>query len=297
MKDTIVVRIKGGLGNQLYGYAFYTWLKVKYHDKTVKTDMDSLKIHVPHDGITLDKVFPRIKLNQASGIELLKITRELPIIYRGPLKHRINAGRQKINQKFFKQSYAVYKSDDDAIGVNDVEKMIEDGKRYLDSYWQDAEYFDQIKNEILPEFKFDLNNREIFFENEIRCNNAVSVHVRRGDYVGSHFESDVGADYYRRAIEYINAKMPEAHFYFFSDDKEYIMQAFAWVKNKTIVSEYKGEDSYIDMYLMSLAPNSIIANSTFSVWAAYLNSNRNNNIVFPDIKYMERKKLKHWIGL
>ena len=90
-------------------------------------------------------------------------------------------------------------------------------------------------------------------------------------------------------------------FYFFSDDTEYVAEKYGWLQNKIIVQNNKKEKSFRDMQLMSLCQYNIIANSTFSLWAALLNKNKNKEVLCPlifntndeDVKY----GLEEWTGI
>ena len=296
MDKRIIVKFTGGLGNQLFEYVFYEWVKSKYPDREVLADLSIFKIHMPHDGLGAWDVFPRMNLKKAGIKDLFDITGEIPIFYGGPLKNKLNSLRKTVNSKFYKKSNLIYQNDNDWVSPEEVSKAIDEGKCYLDSYWQDSEYLEQAKDTVSKVLTFDIENA-VPYEADMKKPNAVSLHVRRGDYVGSVFEQEVNEKYYRNAVRYIEEHVPDPHFYIFSDDKEYVRTAFDWISNKTIVEGFDGKKSYMDMYLMSLTPNSIITNSTFSLWAAYLNRNSNAQIVYPDVNYLAHKKMNGWIGI
>ena len=79
--------------------------------------------------------------------------------------------------------------------------------------------------------------------------------------------------------------------------EEYVEKAFDWIENKTIVEGHDNELSHVDMFLMSMIKTNIIANSTFSIWAAYLNANKDSLIIYPDVKTLEKKTLPGWVGV
>ena len=117
---------------------------------------------------------------------------------------------------------------------------------------------------------------------QIKDTVSVSVHVRRGDYLKeSQYGVIRGFNYYNRAIQLMQKLCPNAVFYVFSDDIEWVriqMQGY----NAVFIDWNKGDDSFKDLLLMSLCRHNIIANSTFSWWGAYLNRNSKKMVVCPD---------------
>ncbi|MEO3596343.1 alpha-1,2-fucosyltransferase, partial [Phocaeicola vulgatus] len=105
--------------------------------------------------------------------------------------------------------------------------------------------------------------------------NSISVHIRRGDYLKTDLIHIYGgictSKYYREAIKFMEQEVEEPFFFFFSDDCLYVETEFADIRNKIIISHNRDDRSFFDMYLMAHAKNMILANSTFSCWAAYLN--------------------------
>lgn len=148
----------------------------------------------------------------------------------------------------------------------------------LDGYWQSEKYFLNNKNQILQELRPNENIVEkiktvypfIFAEK------TVSLHVRRTDYLTSNgFHPTMSKEYYSNAIEECNAQNNKK--IIFSDDIE-------WCKENLIFSDcvfIEGNSNIIDLYLMSFCSDNIIANSSFSWWAAYMNCHENKKIVAP----------------
>jgi hypothetical protein len=158
---------------------------------------------------------------------------------------------------------------------------------YLLGYWLSAKYFQDSDSVIRSDFSFKITltgqNAEIAAQ--INQMNAVSLHVRRGDYAKvSQTTANQGLcslDYYYSAIKYVAERVDNPYFFIFSDD-------IAWVKSnlKTdfpfrYIDHNQGIESYNDMRLMSLCKHNIIANSTFSWWGAWLNSNPDKLVVAP----------------
>ena len=142
------------------------------------------------------------------------------------------------------------------------------------------------------------------YVNQITNSNAVSLHVRRGDYLSDTYKDSfksLGADYYKNAVNEVYKRIENPTFFIFSDDKDFINESFDWIENKVIVEGNAGNRSYIDMYLMSLCRINIIANSTFSMWAGILNSHEDATVIYPSTymtqKESEVKLLKNWIRI
>ncbi|MDP1766805.1 MAG: alpha-1,2-fucosyltransferase [Methylotenera sp.] len=158
---------------------------------------------------------------------------------------------------------------------------------YLEGYWQSERYFHEFSNKIREDFTFKLpfskQNTEI--ADRIGKVNALSLHVRRGDYANNSktlaTHGLCSLDYYRAAIQLIIKQVENPHFFVFSDD-------IAWVKNNLkidfphlFIDHNLGAESYNDMRLMSLCKHNIIANSSFSWWAAWLNTNPQKIVIAP----------------
>ena len=158
---------------------------------------------------------------------------------------------------------------------------------YLNGYWQSEKYFADIRDDLLKKFVFpeskNIKNREVL--GDITRDESVSIHIRRGDYLNSQENYDLfggvcSLEYYKRGIEYFRQHYKEAVFYVFSDDID-------WARNNLKAAEFvfvdwnNGKEDYYDMYLMSQCKHNIIANSSFSWWGAWLNSNRDKQVVSP----------------
>ena len=155
----------------------------------------------------------------------------------------------------------------------------------LIGYFQSEKYFLHNRDEILKLFSppkplEDLICRK--YSKIIGNNRYVSVHIRRGDYLLPKFSghhTNLGREYYQKAMSHFP---DDSTFVFFSDDIEWCKQTFG-KKNSFFV---ENTNDVIDMYLMSKIPNNIIANSSFSWWGAWLNTNGDKKVIRP----------KNWFG-
>lgn len=153
---------------------------------------------------------------------------------------------------------------------------------YFDGWWGDPKYRKTYMLQGCNDFCFSRELDREFQELLFRMNQveSVSIHVRRGDYVGSSFDC-VGKKYYERAVRLIKKYIPHPYFFVFSDDTAYAERLFEDLTGKECISTNQGENSYKDMYLMSKCKHNIITNSSFSYWGAVLNRNPFKIIVCP----------------
>lgn len=288
----VVLRMMGGLGNQMFIYAFYE--KLLSMGKNVKVDLTFYDQTDAHNGYELEEVFG-ISLKESSQKENEKFANfdpgMFPYIIRHTIKRRTLVSYE--GERALQYYPKVFSLDDN----------------YLCGYWQSEKYFDSIKKVIREKFSFDDNNRKdkAFMDvlNEIRAEaNPVSIHVRRGDYVGkrkSHGAKGVilkirdllvptikhgdvcTPTYYKNAMCLLDSKDLSPTYYIFSDDIQWCRDNFSFIQSKCVfVDINKGKDSYWDMYLMSQCKHNIIANSSFSWWGAWLNQHCEKIVLAPD---------------
>ena len=153
----------------------------------------------------------------------------------------------------------------------------------LNGYYQSEKYFKHNRGRILDYFSIDDTSREYIEEKygNLLKNNTCSVHVRRGDYVGlSNIHPPCSLDYYNKSVKQMDS---DTVFLVFSDDIQWCKENF---KFSDLIHFVEGNPDYIDMWLMSMCKNNIIANSSFSWWGSWLNQNTNKEVIAP----------KKWFG-
>ncbi len=280
----VIVRIIGGLGNQMFQYAFYRYLQKQ--GLYVKADITDFKSYKLHNGFELNKVFG-INLNLAEQEEINKLKTNTNTLF-GKIWYKLNG----IKDTHLKE------------GSFNVEKVKRYENVYLDGYWQKLVYVKNIEYILMNDFKFkkvkEINNSRL--ANLINNTESVAIHVRRGDYVQNkktfNRHGVCGLDYYRNAIDYIKQKIQNPFFFVFSDDTKWIKENFNFEIRKKIVEKTKSSCDYFEMYLMSLCKHNIIANSTFSWWSAWLNKNEKKIIISPKFWYRDsyyNKKLNELV--
>ena len=253
----IVTEINGGLGNQMFQYACGRALALQ-RNEMLYADINSLI----HAKTTKDFTARPFELNIFDA--------------------QISILPDKIRARFFPKSiplkvlykwilqYRIYTEPAFYFNAGITEQK---GNIFLRGYWQTEKYFAGAEAAIRKDFTFrrKKNPDTESIAEEIKKVNAVSLHVRRGDYVSSpsanSFHGLAGLNYYKKAIEIIKAKMPDAAFFIFSDDSAWAEEYLAaGNKEMTVVKHNTGADSWQDMYLMSICSHHIIANSSFSWW-------------------------------
>ncbi len=161
---------------------------------------------------------------------------------------------------------------------------------FLIGYFMSSLYFKDVEETINKDFTVrpDLIKHLKVIDNDIANANSVSIHIRRADFTLAHnseLHGVIPVEFYYKAIETIAAKITSPHFYIFSDDINWVQQNLKTDYATTFVSNFITKQAVEDFYLMSQCKHNIIANSSFSWWAAYLNKNKQKMVVAPQKWY------------
>jgi hypothetical protein len=270
----ILIKLQGGLGNQMFQYAFGSIIAKKNRTKLVIED-SIYKNDSKKEGYTPRKFELSIFDNQ---YEFAKES-DISLFNNLSLSHRI---KKKIGLNFPKISTEVnFEFSSEIIELRSPAFVI--------GYFQSYKYFKGFEKYIKELFIFSVHKLSKENTNLITLlekENTIAVHIRRGDYVSdvvtNQFHGSCSLEYYMKAISFVTSKVKESSFVFFSDDVEWVKEKFGDLPfNKMFIDNNKGEDSWIDMYLMSICCHNIIANSSFSWWAAWLNNNQNKIVIAP----------------
>ncbi len=158
----------------------------------------------------------------------------------------------------------------------------------IEGYWQSERYFrdftSEIRNELIPVQPLEKYNAEIAAH--IVDTHAVSLHIRRGDYItNAHTNSYHGVcpiEYYNAAIDFVRKSVgSDVHLFVFSDDHDWTKKNIKSSFPITYIESNLGSRGFRDMQLMSLCRHHIIANSSFSWWGAWLNPRPDKIVVAP----------------
>ena len=266
----IIVQLTGGLGNQMFQYALGRSL-AHHHNSLLKMDITYYNSQGPN-------VIPRTYELDCFNINQSFASRE-EISF---IKNQKSGWLQKTLGKISPTYLSVYKEKNNSYNI----KVFSTSNNiYLKGYWQNEKYFKNIETLIREEyaFKHSLSPKAKSLLKEIETGSSVSIHIRRTDYIGKAVEKVCSKEYYNKAIQHIAGQIDNIQLYIFSDDIDWAKSNLEFSHPTTFVDKYYTENiSWIDMQLMSKCKHCIIANSTFSWWAAWLNNNPDKIVVAPN---------------
>jgi hypothetical protein len=274
----IIVKLQGGLGNQMFQYALGRSLSIKLN-LPLKLDLSFLLDRTPNENY----VFRNYELDVFNVNVKFASAREKNR-YLCPYNKHPKLAFWKIQRKIM--GYSFYGEKDFSF---DSEVLNLTGNVYLDGFWQTPKYFDGIKNTLLKDFslKQQISGDFNLLVSEILNSNSVCIHVRRGDYVSlpnaNRYHGVKGVDYFSAAISYIASIEKELKIYVFSDDTPWCIENLKFDFPTTYVEhEFSGKRPVEYLKLMSLCRHFIISNSTFAWWAAWLNQNPHKIVIVPE---------------
>ena len=267
-KKQIVIEIAGGLGNQMFQYAFYLKMKHLGYESQLYFDTSQLR----HNGFELSKVF-NIDATLVSKSEVEKLLdKKLDLL-------------SKLKRKISGHNPSFYWEHDKGYAFK-PEILKQKNSVYLQGCWLSEKYFADIQKEISDVFRFPSlkgKNQEVA-QQIFNDSTSVGIHIRRGDYLTSNIHRNLDyKNYLNQAISLIKVKYPELNFYVFSDDSHFAKEIFNKIEHNkvNIIDWNRSTDAFNDMHLMSLCRHQIICNSTFSWWAAWLNNNPDKIVISP----------------
>jgi len=259
----ITTKLMGGMGNQMFQYAAGRHLAL-----------------LNNTNLKLDAVF---LLDRSIKWDHTLYEYELDVLnIRSTVQKKANKIGDKL-EKIFRPSAVVL----EVPFTYDPSVLDKRGNIYLHGFWQSELYFKAIESTIRKEFEFvvapDQQNAECL--EQIHSTNSVSMHFRRGDYVNlaetNQFHGVSGIDYYKAAMVDIKKKVKDPHFFVFSNDLDWVKDNMTFDDAHTFVDHNPGRKSYEDLRLMINCKHNVIANSSFSWWAAWLNNNPEKIIIAP----------------
>ena len=268
----IIVRIRGGLGNQLFCYAAARRLAIA----------NGAELVIDHiTGFVRDREYRRkymldrfhIPARTASRAELLQPFER----YRRGFLKIVSRKRSFAERKYIEEEREEF---DDRLLALKV-----DGTLYLDGLWQSAAYFADVEEVIREDLRFippgDLVNQQA--EEAIRKSEAVALHVRWYNAPGSSRIGNAPREYYERAIALLESKIGSAHYFLFSDHPTFAREIVNLPDDRvTTISHNVGHAAaHLDMWLMTRCKHFIIANSTYSWWGAWLAETEKKIVITP----------------
>lgn len=252
----------------MFEYAFYR--ELCYRGMDVQIDLSLYDYVKMHNGYELDRIF---QIGHSGEADIRN--RKLHILFLRLLLK-------------FKPSFYIYTEKPD---IHDLKALEQYSGRYFSGYWQSESFFPDVMEDIRKTYVFqniDNDNRQKAMQ--IREKNSVSLHIRRGDYIGMDLYANCCTEeYYSKALRQITNHIDAPYFYVFSNDPFWaddFMESFH--VDYEVVSMNQGKKSYQDMFLMSSCKHNIIANSSFSWWGAWLNSNPFKIVIAPRKWYQDK---------
>jgi hypothetical protein len=279
----VVIQLQGGLGNQMFQFAFASIL-AKNNKSSVKVDKSFFEISLKQQGCTarnfeLD-TFRNFYL-KASHDEINSL---IHISFIDKIKKKLGLYVSKIyvEPSFDFHPYAL-----------SIKSPV-----YLKGYFQSYRYLISSEKYIrdifsFPVDKLDSINKKVF--ETIKSLTTISLHIRRGDYISNkltqQFHGNCDLAYYMDAISLLDSRSKHFTLIFFSDDIVWVKEHFENLPYpKIFINHNRNENSWKDMFLMSSCSHNIIANSSFSWWAAWLNENPCKIVIAPKQWYAETEK-------
>ena len=283
-RPKVIVRVLGGLGNQLFSYAAARRL-------ALGSDAELVLDHV--SGFVRDSAYRRnyqldhfrIPCRKASAGERLE-----------PMPRIRRYFKKALNQRrpFSARRYIVQE------GVDFDPRLLAlqpRGTLFLEGYWQSEGYFKDIEPTIRDDLRIvapaDASNLEM--ADRIRSRTAVAVHVRFFDAPTTAGSDNAPSDYYARSIERMENLVPNSHYFLFSDEPDAARAVIPLPDSRvTVVDINKGDaNAYADLWLMTQCRHFVIANSTFSWWGAWLSASADKHVIAPGF---EKRTGKMWWG-
>ena len=257
-----LIKMTGGLGNQMFIYAFYLQMKRRF--PATRIDLSDMMHYRVHNGYELHRVF------------------NLP-----PEEFCMNQTAKKVVEFLFFKTILERKQDLTTLRAFERRRLWP--LIYFKGFYQSERYFAGIKDEVRRAFTFDdkkVNDRARQMLDRIEADaSAVSLHVRRGDYLKPGTWHTTGRvcslAYYHDAAAALARRVASPHYYVFSDDIAWAAEHLP-LGNAVFISWNHGADSWQDMMLMSRCRHHIICNSTFSWWGAWLNPRPGKVVVAPE---------------
>lgn len=277
----VITELTGGLGNQLFQYASSKALALHQNTELILDISSFYREELPE--LEVPRAF---EINHFSGVTEKTITTKdygTNKAYKGFTTSRLEKILPRHKRKIYKEPFFHY----DKNFLNSRKEVL------LKGVWQSEKYFAKYQSQLrnILTLKEESISKVKVLGNELRQQNSVSIHVRRGDYLRLpiilEWHGVMDVSHYENAIQLLQSKIAEPlKLYYFSDDPEWVEANLCATWPGEIISKNNQNTAIEDFYLMSQCRHNIIANSSFSWWAAWLNNNPEKIVVAP----------KKWFG-
>lgn len=285
----VVVRVMGGLGNQLFQYAFGI-AKAKWLGGELWLDASHYATCSDH-----------------TGFELAPLVEPARILYEDQRAvYRAKGGRRHLDNVLSRVRIPMFRAREYKEKVMGFDPVAHASRaQYFRGYWQSPAYWRNADSDIIAAVRLFLEGRarcDASLLRELKDPRAVALHVRLGDYVSLPSAAAVHGvdlrDYYRRAIRQIcGDRTSDYQFYIFSDDKDPVSYLGLEALKGARVFSGRLDDPYTDLVMMAQASHLVMANSSFSWWAGCLGEGKTyapDQWVLTQSGVPEKLYLKEW---
>ena len=272
-KVFLTLTCQGGLGNQMFQFTT-GYVLAKKNKINLRVNIE--KFNSNDRQYELDK-FPEISKLNIPKIKNNKLLTNIYLYFCRKFYKLINYFFLLDKQKFEESLFIFNK---------DLLKKEINNNFSLSGFFQSEKYFINYRKIVLKLFRFPIVKNKLFqnYLGLIKNKNSVAIHIRRGDYLNNpkarYFHGILGENYYKNSIRYIKSRVKNPLFFIFSDDVDLVKKTFFFFNNEKYI--FIDTNSPInDLNLMSKCKHFIIANSSFSWWAAWLSKNKHKIICAP----------------
>lgn len=278
----IIIKLQGGLGNQLFQYAYGLKISLllgqNFYLDTSLLSGDRIGVTPREFELYPYKISAAVISNDDSkSIGIVKSPYFIKILTRFNLAFR--------NCKYFNEK---------KFNIFDMELDDPNFSFVFEGYWQGEKYFNEVQNELREQIgSYQLHPSANSLKHEMLNCNSVALHVRRGDYISNpkaaKFHALCGLSYYKSAMDLIVQHIDFPHFYIFTDDPEWVSVNLSSKHPLKIVSGLANLTHHDELSLMSSCRHNVISNSSFSWWGAWLNPNPDKTVIAPKVWHKTNK--------
>ena len=274
-RENVIVRIQGGLGNQLFQYAAGKSLSLRLGVQLI------LDLNWYIDNSNFKFILNRFHVNDRSWAPSEKIPK------------RIRTALYKLSGKIAPTGLTLPVLKDIDFEFN-YDLLSIQSPVLLDGYWQNESYFKEHRKELLElltiKGEIDSDNNQLL--NKIKNSNSICIHIRRGDYITNSNAARINGvcskDYYFRAFNILSMHIESPICFVFSDDPEWVKSNLEFDCETIFVDINSIDKPEFDFLLMKSCKYFIIANSTFSWWAAWLANYKNKQVIAPKVWFLNQ---------
>lgn len=281
MARTVRFVFSGGLGNQLFQYSAYLYVKLRHKEIKVIPDIDAYRYDAYHNGFEVQKIL------DVDFKELIEATEK----YR--LEHNSSQSELRRIARLCWYKLQGYKTiyGQQISSIDSLDRILFGHRNnILAGYWGKPFIVQNISAELFKLFdsKIELGDECNGILDRIKDCISVSLHVRRGDYLNiPNYDVFNGLEYYKRSIKYFRDRFRSPIFLIFSNDPEWVKENLNLTDSLAVTCNC-GESSYKDLLMMARCNHNIIVNSTFSWWGAWLNTNPDKIVICPKQWFKDR---------